>query len=365
MLKKLLVSAAIAASLGIAYAEVKTIKDVLGREVKVDIPAKRIMLGFYYTDYLAVGGEQALDNVVGFSKAVWTDWTPTSWEVYSKALPKLNELADVGEVEVGTFSVEKVLSLKPDLVILGEWQWQVLEPALEPLEKAGIPVVVLDYNKEQLNLHLDSTRVLGEITGQEARAKEIADWYEGVVKDVHTRVEKSGQPKPKVYIEFGNKGPAEQGNSFGNTMWGPLAVQAMGDNIATEHVEYAGPMNPEQVIAANPDVVVITARETELKKNAEAMVMGIHIDEAEAQKRLAGYKARSGWSELSAIKNDRLYGIYQGASRTLADAASIQFIAKTLYPEAFADIDPLATYLDYYKKYLPIVPEGTFYLKAK
>ena len=47
MLKKLLVAAAIAASLGTAYAEVKTIKDVLGREVKVDIPAKRIMLGFY------------------------------------------------------------------------------------------------------------------------------------------------------------------------------------------------------------------------------------------------------------------------------------------------------------------------------
>jgi len=85
-----------------AHAEVKTIKDVLGREVKVDVPAKRIMLGFYYTDYLAVGGEKALDNVVGFSKAVWTDWTPASWEVYSKTLPKLNELADVGDVEVGT-----------------------------------------------------------------------------------------------------------------------------------------------------------------------------------------------------------------------------------------------------------------------
>ena len=61
-------------------------------------------------------------NVVGFSKAVWTDWTPTSWEVYSKALPKLKELEDVGEVETGTFSVEKVLALKPDLLVVGDWQ---------------------------------------------------------------------------------------------------------------------------------------------------------------------------------------------------------------------------------------------------
>ena len=118
MLKKLLAAAVVAATLTAAHAEVKTIKDVLGREVKVDVPAKRIMLGFYYTDYLAVGGEKALDNVVGFSKAVWTDWTPASWEVYSKALPKLNELADVGEVEVGTFSVEKVLALLDNPTIL-------------------------------------------------------------------------------------------------------------------------------------------------------------------------------------------------------------------------------------------------------
>ena len=53
MLKKLLAAAVVAATLTAAHAEVKTIKDVLGREVKVDVPAKRIMLGFYYTDYLS------------------------------------------------------------------------------------------------------------------------------------------------------------------------------------------------------------------------------------------------------------------------------------------------------------------------
>ena len=67
MLKKLLAAAVVAAAMTAAHAEVKTIKDSR-REVKVDVPAKRIMLGFYYTDYLAVGGEKALDNVVGFPR---------------------------------------------------------------------------------------------------------------------------------------------------------------------------------------------------------------------------------------------------------------------------------------------------------
>ena len=52
-----------------AFAEVKVLKDVLGREVKVNLPAKRIALGFYYTDFIAVGGVKALENVVGFFKS--------------------------------------------------------------------------------------------------------------------------------------------------------------------------------------------------------------------------------------------------------------------------------------------------------
>ena len=37
-------------------AEIKTIKDVLRREVNVDVPVKNAVLGFYYPDYIAVTG---------------------------------------------------------------------------------------------------------------------------------------------------------------------------------------------------------------------------------------------------------------------------------------------------------------------
>ena len=70
-------------------------------------------------------------------------------------------------------------------------------------------------------------------------------------------------------------------------------------------------------------------------------------------------------SDIPAVKNKRVYGIYHTASRSLADLASAQFIAKTLYPQQFADIDPNKTYLDFYRKYLPVVPDGTFYIRLK
>ena len=194
-----------------AAAETKVIKDVLGREVKVNLPVKRIALGFYYTDFLAVGGTKALDKVVGFSKEVWTDWTPASWDLYSKALPQLNKLADFGEVEVGTFSVEKVISLKPDLLILASWQYNVLEPDLKPLIDLNIPIVVLDYNREKVELHVKSTKILGEILGEEKRADEISKLYEDTVKEVGDRIAKANLPKPKIYIEFGRGGPDDTG----------------------------------------------------------------------------------------------------------------------------------------------------------
>ncbi len=341
------------------------IKDALDREVKINLPVKRIVLGFYYTDYLAVGGVKALDNVVGFSKAVWTDWTPSSWDVYSKAVPKLHELADVGEVEVGTFSVEKALSLKPDLLILATWQYRVLEFDLEPLVEMGIPIVVLDYNRESVPLHIKSTQILGQITGEEKRANELVGFYKGIADEVGARIAKAKLPKPKIYIEFGNKGPNEIGFTYGKDMWGSLIDLAGGENIAAPFVKQWAPINPEQVIASKPDVIMIAGRETELKKNKEAMVMGMHIEQNEALRRLEAYKKRPGWSDLPAIKDNRLYGLYMGASRTLADAAMIQYIAKALYPTLFEDIDPIKTYIDFHKKYLPIVPDGTFGIRSK
>lgn len=346
-----------------AFAKPTEVTDILDRKVTVELPAKRVVLAFNYQDYMAVGGKHALDNVVGFSKAVWTDWAPASWAEFSKAVPKLNELEDVGEVEVGTFSVEKILALKPDFVLMADWQYKALDSDLEPLEQAGIPVVVVDYLAQTVDKHVRSTEIIGQLTGQEAKAKALNDEYKALVKDIQDRVAKANLPRPKVYVEFGNKGPAEHSFTFGKSMWGAMINLVGGDNIAKQAVEFYSPINPELVVAAKPDVILITGRETELKKNPNAMVAGFNIEEAEARKRLSGFASRPGWSELPAIKNNRLYGAYHANSRTISDGASIQFVAKAIYPELFKDLDPTKTYQDFYRKNLPIVPQGTFYLE--
>ena len=63
----------------ISYAKPVELTDILNRKVTVDVPAKRVVLAFNYQDYMAVAGVKSFDNVVGFSKAVWSDWAPASW----------------------------------------------------------------------------------------------------------------------------------------------------------------------------------------------------------------------------------------------------------------------------------------------
>jgi len=49
----------------------------------------------------------------------------------------------------------------------------------------------------------------------------------------------------------------------------------------------------------------------------------------------------------------------------VADYASVQYIAKAAYPSLFQDIDPQASYLGFYKRWLPVVPRGTFYVEPE
>lgn len=350
-------------SAGFANADPVKVKDILDREVTVDLPAKRVVLGFYYQDYMAIGGDKALDNVVGFSKKVWSSWAPASWELFSKAVPKLNQLDDVGEVEEGTFSVEKVLSLKPDLLVLADWQYEMLGSDLDAINEVGIPIVVLDYNAQTLDKHIKSTEIIGQLTGQKDRAAKMAKEYKDIVEHIQTTVKNAKLAKqPKVYVEFGRGGPAEQGMTFFSSMWGSMISLVGAENVAPAEIGKWGTLAAEKVLAAKPDAIIITGRETELKKNQDGMVMGFGIEKAEAERRLNAFKHRAGWAELPAVKNNRVYAAYHANSRTLSDSASVQFVAKAAYPDLFKDLDPQQTYLNFYKNYLPVTPEGTIYL---
>lgn len=345
-----------------AQAEVKTINDVLGRDVQVDVPAKRVVLGFYYPDYIAATGAENFEQVVGISREFWEKFNPGSWNLYNQKLPNLQGIGDIGNIDRGTFSFEKTLAMKPDVVILAKQQYDTLKAEMPRFEAANIPVVVVDYNDQTVKNHVKSTQIFGQLAGSEQRADQVAQEYADGIADIQKRVNAAQSAKPKIYVEFGDKGPKEHSFTFGKNMWGAIADIVGGDNISKPFVENWGPINPEQVLVSKPEVIMISGTEVGMKQ-PNTMAMGIDVPADEAQRRLKGFTTRNGWENLPAVKNNRVYGIYHTASRSLSDLAAAQFMAKALYPKAFADVDPEKTYMDFHEKYLPVKPSGTFFIQ--
>ncbi|SMD19303.1 ABC transporter substrate-binding protein [Rhizobium sp. RU36D] len=359
-MKKLLLAAVAALVFaGPAIADI-TVTDVKGRTVTVPDVPERVVLGFYYEDYLAIAGPDALDKVVALSLSTWKDWRPNQFALYEKALPKLSSIPDVGNTEDNTFSIEKVVAAKPDLLILAAWSYDALGEGVKQIEAAGIPIVVLDYNAQTVEKHVASTLALGKLMGTEDRAEQLAKDYEVAMADIDARIKAAGATEKKVYVELAQKGATEVGNSYGDTMWGALVERLGGKNIAKGQVGNWGPLSPEYVLAQKPDLIFLAG--SEWVNRPQSVQVGFGADPTVTRERMKPYVERAGWSELPAVKNGQVHAIYHGGARTLSDFVYAQYIAKQLYPDAFKDVDPAKNIADYYAKWLPIKADGVFVL---
>lgn len=342
-------------------AQTITVTDVLDRKVEVPAKANRILLGFYFEDFFAVGGPNAYDRVVAITRERWEGWRNLQWRAYVDAVPRIETLIDIGDTESGTFSLEATIAAKPDLAILSAGEYNALGEIVQRMEAAGIPVVAIDYNAQEVEKHVTSTLVLGAVLGQPERAKRLADQYAAAYADVRTRLEKA-KDRPRVYIELARKGAGEVDNSYGNTMWGKLIEAAGGTNIAKGQIAEWGPLNPEYVLAQKPKVIFLAG--SGWLGREQAVVMGPGVVAALTHERMLPYLSRPGWNGLPAVKSGSVYALYHGGARTLYDFTFLQYIAKVLHPDLFEDVDPQANLDAFFAEFMPIRFNGTYMTKV-
>ncbi|KPD10743.1 ABC transporter substrate-binding protein [Phaeobacter sp. 11ANDIMAR09] len=355
-----LAAAALAVSFAMpAWADNITLTDTMGRTVEVPEDPQRILLGFYFEDFMAVAGPEAYDRVVAISKDTWAGWRTLQWQTYAAAIPRLDELADVGEVDAGTFSLEAAIAAQPDVAVLAAWQYKTLGDVADRMEAAGIPIVVLDYNAQTVEMHVKSTQLLGQLMGAEERAQTLADEYAAAVAEVQARLATLPEgAAPKVYVELARKGKDTVDNSYSGTQWGSVIDQLKAINIANGQISNWGKLSPEYVLAQNPQVVMLAG--SGWAGRDQAVVMGPGVDSTLTHERMQAYLGRPGWDGLDAVKEGKIIGIYHGGNRTLYDYAFLQFLAKAIYPEQFADVDPQATLNRFFATYMPVAFEGTY-----
>jgi ABC-type Fe3+-hydroxamate transport system substrate-binding protein len=194
------------------------VTDALARKVTIHVAVERVVINFNFEEFTAVAGKEGWQKVVGMSRAPWESWRPAIFNRYKGVIPNLADMPDIGNSDDNNFSVEKVIALRPDVLLLSEWTYNSLRTGKEQIETAGIPIVVIDYNAQILERHLASTRTLGKVMGKEKRADELARLYESKYKDVMARVANAQTGRrPKVYVELGQAGADTVGNTYNGT----------------------------------------------------------------------------------------------------------------------------------------------------
>lgn len=364
------VSLALIADTAIAGELVK-IKDITGREVEVSVPVDRVILGegrqIYFT--AALDTEKPFGRVVGWRD----DFKKADLDGYNAYLEKFPEMAAIptfGGMKDGTFDIEQAVALKPDVIIMNTEAKSATEEAgyIEKLAKVGIPLVYIDFREKPMQNTDASMRIIGKLFGKETRAEEFVSFRQEQMATVTDRLAKAGDlKKPVVFMERAGGYSDDCCMSFGNENFGKMVDLAGGINMAAEFIPGTfGTVNPEQIIASNPDQVIITGSNWELFVPGGKWVgVGPGADPVRAKEKLAVLTERPAFTGIKAVKDQNVHAIWHQFYNSPYQFIAVQQIAKWLHPDLFQDVDVDATFKELHTRFLPVEYRPGYFVSLK
>lgn len=265
------------------------IKDSYDREVKIEKEPQRIVsLAPNITE--TVFALERGDRLVG--RTEYCDYPAEAAKIES-----------VGTLK--TPSIEKIASLKPDLVIAST---HFNKDILKKLEELNITTVVL-YGEENFDGVYETITKIGSILDSEEKALAVIGEMKKKVDMVAKKVQ--GKDKPSVYyvVGYGKQGDYTPG---GNTFISQLIAMAGGKNAADDIEGWKYSL--EKLIEKNPELMVCPS------------------DGGFKQ----GLETTNGYKDLDAVKNGKLYefdaNLVNRQGPRLADG--LVELAKIIHPEA-------------------------------
>ena len=270
-------------------AAIGAISDDLGRTVVIDrIPQRIVSLAPASTEILFALGLG--DKIVGV-----TDECDYPEQAKAKS--------SVGPY--GFVSPEKIIDLRPDLILSDGWPWDVVLQ----LETLGYPVIVLQ--PKDIDGIFRNIELIGKVTGAEKQAAELITDMQNRIGAIAAKT--AAASRPTVYYEMDVGFWTGGAGSFIDA----LIILAGGNNIAAGAPAWAMLSN-EVIIDAKPDIIVLGY----MIKGTES------VDEV---------RNRSGWSEIPAVSNNKIYIIdsdliLRPGPRVIQ---GLEQLAQIIHPELF------------------------------
>lgn len=217
-----------------------------------------------------------------------------------------------------TLNTEKIIELNPDIVfVYGEGD----EEAIGLLESSGITIA--RFEPESIQEVLDTIVMIGEMTGKETLAEEVVVELSQKTDEVLAKIE--GREAVPVFYEIWHEPLMAAG--LGSFM-DELITLAGGTNIAKD-ADGAYPIfSIEALVERNPEVYLMPA---------DHVIDFYAMTEEEKNQKIDEVKNRPGYSEVAAIKNNRIELLEPNiVSRPgIRIVEALELVAKAIHPEAF------------------------------
>ena len=162
--------------------------------------------------------------------------------------PQVDSVESIGGIS--NFSIEKLLALKPDLVLIGS---MVNENTVNLMTNAGITLVTV-REKDNFEALFDNIEKIGLLCGHHDEAINLNDSLRKKVELITSQIDTSASNKPTVYyvVGYGKGGNfTAGGNTFINDIFEICGLS----NIAKDIIGWN--YSVEALLEADPDYIII------------------------------------------------------------------------------------------------------------
>lgn len=210
---------------------------------------------------------------IGAAKQMLAVDQSSDFPLAAKKLPKVGGYPSI--------SIEKVLSMNPDLVIV--WPGGNSPQLIEQIEKGGVAIFRL--NAVSLEGIAEDMRKLGAITGNAQKANVAADSF--IRRLAHLKETYQHQRPISVFFEIWNSPLMSVGN---NNFMNSLISLCGGQNIFADAGVRFPVISIESLLIRNPEVIIATSTMNQIETT---------------QKSLANYWGK--WPMLTAVKKKHIF----------------------------------------------------------
>lgn len=277
--------------------EMMTFTDDLGHEIELEgYPQAIVSLSASTTEILFAIG--AGNQVVGRDE-------------YSLYPDEALEVTNIGAMW-DELPREAILALEPDLIVAAQI---ISEEQVQALRELGLNVY-WQANPTSYEELFGNLRDFAKLTGHEAETESLIEDLDARVKAVQEKTATVTEA-PSVFYELDATDPSNPWTAGSGTFIDYIITQAGGTNAASALEGDYAQLSSEQLIAVNPDVILLA--DAPYGTTAESVA------------------ARPGWDVITAVKENAMYPIDPNTMSVPGPrlVEALETTAKLLHPELF------------------------------